>query len=207
MKGMTSIFDPEEQSRDLNRKTAAAFERLASLSRALFWERGKNVGLSPLQIQILVFLRYHSENLGRVGHLADELQMTRPTVSDAVKTLEEKRMLRRMKDTQDARSHTLRLTAKGRRATDRLESDEFGEEIAQAVASLGNQDRQALYGGLFNVIEFLQQAGVLGRQRMCSTCRFFQEPQVGAYYCLLLEQSLAKSELRIDCAEHEFIVS
>jgi DNA-binding MarR family transcriptional regulator len=75
---------------DLDEKLIAALERLAHVLRTLLWEEGVRSRLSPIQIQTLLYLASHSEELCRVGQLAQEFNLTPATMSDAVDALEEK---------------------------------------------------------------------------------------------------------------------
>ncbi len=69
---MDSVFNPEEQHLRVDSKVVAALERLNQAFRVLLWEQAQKHGLSPIQIQILVFLLHHDTSLGRVGNLARE---------------------------------------------------------------------------------------------------------------------------------------
>ena len=84
---MESIFNLENQNQNLDSKISAGIEKLSSVFRVLIWEQAKNLGLSPIQIQILIFLNYHSEHLATVSYLAKEFSLTKPTISDAIKIL------------------------------------------------------------------------------------------------------------------------
>src|SRR5690606_29358096 len=119
-----SLFDPAHQPADLDGRLVAALERVGLAFRVLLWEKAKAVreaaSLSPIQIQILVFLRYHGEDLARVGRLAEELGLTPATVSDAVAALVAKGLVAKAPGATDRRVQRLCLTAAGARAAEAL---------------------------------------------------------------------------------------
>ncbi len=78
-----SVFDPSEQNIDLDKKIVAGLERLSQVFRALLWDHAKAYNLSPIQIQLLIFIRYHRPEHNSVSYLAGEFSVTKPTISDA----------------------------------------------------------------------------------------------------------------------------
>ncbi|MFN0215842.1 MAG: MarR family winged helix-turn-helix transcriptional regulator, partial [Saprospiraceae bacterium] len=111
-----SVFDPQAQIGNPDLKIIASFERLGEGFRVLPWEKAKILGISPIQIQILIFLQFHSSKKCKVSYLAQEFCMTKPTVSEAVKSLEQKGLIKRQTEITDTRSHTIHLTETGRSA-------------------------------------------------------------------------------------------
>jgi hypothetical protein len=61
---------------DVDSKIAVGLERLAQAFRVLAWDRAKANGLSPTQLQILVYLRHHPERERRVSALARAFDLT-----------------------------------------------------------------------------------------------------------------------------------
>lgn len=49
-----SIFDPKNQIKDVSSKIVAGLERISEAFKVLLWEKAKALGLSPIQIQILI---------------------------------------------------------------------------------------------------------------------------------------------------------
>ena len=85
-----STFNPAQQEKDISSKIVAGMERVSEVFKILLWEKAKLVGLSPIQIQILIFIAFHKRELCNVSHLAKEFNVTKPTVSDAVRILDKK---------------------------------------------------------------------------------------------------------------------
>ena len=83
-----SIFNLNGQNSDLASKIVAGLERNSEAFRVLLWEHAKVVGLSP--IQILLFISFHPETLCNVSHVAHEFNLTKATISEAIKVLHKK---------------------------------------------------------------------------------------------------------------------
>lgn len=205
-----SQFSPERQIERSESKTVAALERLSEAFRVLLWRAGKEHTISPIAVQILTFLRHHKLELCTVGYIAQEFNMTKQTVSDAILTLERKGHIEKVVSTTDARVATLRLTAEGKRLAEQVHG--FAEPIEAAVAALGEEQQNSLLAGLLGMIRSLNEADVISTQRMCFTCRFYAEYHAGSdRYCHLLQMPLVLSGtetektalVRLDCDEHQ----
>jgi len=202
---MNSVFDPSQQQQDVASKIVVALERLCQAFRVLLWEEVKVHNLSPIQIQFLVYLLYHSPELCRVSQLAREFGLTQATVSDAITALEGKALVGREPWRGDRRVTTLRLTPTGQELAVRLST--WADAIAESVSSFRPEEQEAILRFLMQLIESLQRAGIISIARMCITCRFFQpnaDPGSGSpHYCRLINKPLANAELRVDCPDHK----
>lgn len=181
----------------LNAHLERLLERIGEVSRAMRWQEATGSGLSPLQLRILGFVSDHAGQSVGVARLAEELQVTKPTVSDSVKLLVERGLLVRKPDPLDGRGHTLRLTAAGRKHLP------AAEPFAAALATLPRQERETLLLALMRLLEALLSSGEVQVQRMCWTCAHYSGDRQGKHHCLLLRKDLAVVELRTDCPEHE----
>lgn len=201
---MKSIFNVDHQHDDLDSKIAAALERLSQAFRVLLWEKTKNYNLSPIQIQMLVFLLYH-ESSATVGQLAREFSLTPATVSDAISSLEQKNLAARQQSEIDRRSIAVLLTSEGKKMARKLST--WANVVQENVAEFDERDKLVVMNFLMRLIESLQKAGVITVARMCITCKFFQPnahpKSVAPHHCQLLDQPLAHHALRLDCPEHE----
>ncbi len=206
---MGHVFDPAAQHGEVSTKIIAGLERLSHVFRWLLWNEAKVHGLSPIQIQTLVYLLYHDDRLCRVSQLAKEFQLTQPTVSDAVGTLEAKGLVTKQPWSEDRRVSTLQLTPEGRKLAEHL--SKWADVLMPHVEQLSPKEQQQFMLTLMRLIASLQRAGIISIARMCLTCRFFQpdyEPDSPApHYCRLLEKPLSNAELRLDCPDQELAVS
>jgi len=182
---------------ELDAHLAQVLERIGEVGRALRWKQAVEEGLSPLQIRILGYLAQHAKEGVGVGRLAEELLVSKPTISDSVKLLAERKFVVREPDKNDARSHALHLTALGKRHVT------AGTPMDAAIAELSPKRKEVLLLGLMAVLESLFRKESVQMQRMCFTCKHYRGDRKGKHHCLLLEKTLQVAELRTDCAEHE----
>lgn len=199
---MKSPFDPKNQLNDIDSKIIAGLERISEAFRVLIWNRIKNLTISPLQFQILIFIDSHSKDLATVGHLAREFNMTPATISDAVSSLEQKKLVKRLTNINDKRSYIFQPTAKGKRLL--KDSKNFLKDLEKSISTLEYPEKENFLMSILKIIFSLYQNGVITQQRMCLTCRYYSNSE-GSMQCKLLGIKLNKADLRVDCPEHESI--
>lgn len=199
-----SPFDLKYQNENIDSRIIAAMERISQAYRVLLWNESKELSLSPIQIQILIFLLFHSTEKRKVSYLADEFNMTKATISDSIKVLEQKKFIRKEYEAHDTRSYTIHLTTKGLEIAKRISN--FANEIQEPITRLNQDDKENLLISLMGIIQHLNKTGVITIQRMCKTCVHFSKgsgkPQ---HFCNLLNQKLFDVDLRIDCPEHVLV--
>jgi DNA-binding MarR family transcriptional regulator len=192
---------PPGAAPDVDAKLAAALERAGQALRVQMWGEAKRHGLSPTQLQVLLRLRADPPARRRIGALAAELDVTHPTVSDAVAVLCRKGLVER---DAPSRKAALALSARGRRLAGELAGWD-GRTRAQ-LATLPAPDKEAALRLLLDLIAGLQRAGAITVARMCVTCRFFRRDAhpdpAQPHHCALLDAPMGTGELRVDCAEH-----
>lgn len=202
---MTSIFDLSFQHEDIDSKIAAALERLSQTFRVLLWEKTKVHNLSPIQIQILVYLLYHSQEAPTIGQIASRFSLTPATVSDAVKTLSNKSLVTRQAGLRDRRATSVVLTESGTEIAQKLAA--WADIIRDQIARFAPGEKMVVMKFLMHLIETLQQAGLINIARMCITCKYFQAlahpDSETPHYCKLINKPLGEASLRLDCPEHE----
>lgn len=193
-----SVFDTVFQQDNLQSKIVVGLERIAEAFKVLLWEFAKTIGLSPIQIQMLIFIKYHNSKNCNVSDIAKEFNVTKPTVSDAVKVLEKKDFIIKKYSETDKRSYSISLTKSGVNTV--KETEDFANPISKLVGELQGVDLENMYSGVSQLISKLHTKGILSVQRTCFTCQYYNRDKT--YYCNLLEQDLKKSEIRLDCPEH-----
>lgn len=162
---------------------------------------GEEHGLTPTQSEVLGMLSRRPAGI-RLGQLAELLQTTQPTTSDAVGALVRKKLVLRHSDPADGRATVLRLSANGQRLAERLPNSFEG-----VVAAMSAVDRELLSGIVMRTIINLVEKGVITPQRMCFSCRFFSPGahpgSVKEHHCNLIDIPIGAGDLRIDCPEHQ----
>lgn len=197
-----SVFNLKEQNTNLDSKIVAGLERLSQVFRVLLWEKAKQHNLSPIQIQLLIFIKHHSADKSTISYLAKEFNVTKPTISDAIKVLEQKKMLKKVADEADTRSYIIQLTATGRNIVS--DTEHFVNPIKEIIADFNQPEKLMLWQNITKLITQLHQSGAISVQRTCHYCKHFSSKNK-APYCKLLEQKLLTHDVRIDCAEFEVV--
>lgn len=195
-----SVFNPEFQQKDISSKLVAGLERISEVFKILLWDKAKLVGLSPIQIQILIFIAYHKQELCNVSHLAREFNITKPTVSDAIKILDKKDLIVKDYSSADSRSYIIQLSKKGVEIVS--ETYDFANPLKSQLLGLSQKDSESLFKTMSELIYKLNQNGILSVQRTCFGCKFYQKNKTSDY-CNLLEKKLANKDIRLDCPEFE----
>ena len=126
-----SVFDLAAQANDVDAKIIVALERVAAVFRAALWRVGKEYKLSPLQIQVLIFLKFHDLEKRKVSYLAKEFNLSKPTISETVRTLLKKSLIEKEVDPVDTRSYSMHLT-------------DQGNQIVEAVSFFANDLKDGL---------------------------------------------------------------
>jgi DNA-binding MarR family transcriptional regulator len=199
-----SIFDLKEQNTHLEFRIVTALERLSEAFRVLLWNEAKMLNISPIQIQILIFLKFHNLEKCTVSYLAQEFNMTKATISDAVKVMLQKGLIEKEINAQDTRSYTMFLTELGQKTISNATL--FANPMVKTLDWLNSEQKEVLLQSLSDMIHRLHKADIITIQRMCKTCRFLQNTDVG-HFCNFLQKPLEQSEFRLDCPEHQVIMA
>ncbi len=201
MANANKVFDLITQQNDTSSKIVVGLERISEAFRVLLWEHGKTVGLSPIQIQLLIFLKYHAPKYRKISYLAREFNMTKPTISDAVKVLVKKDLVSKEVEGHDSRSHRLKLTALGKRIAKTVEH--FAQPLQQKVSSLSKVEQEELLTSVLKLVSKLNDSEIITVQRTCHSCKFYDNSS--GHYCHLLNSKLSANDIRIDCPEFESV--
>ncbi|MFZ1807344.1 MAG: helix-turn-helix domain-containing protein [Cyclobacteriaceae bacterium] len=195
-----SIFNPKHQQKDVSTKIVAGLERVSEAFKVLLWEKAKALGLSPIQIQLLIFVAYHKPELCNVSHLAKEFNITKPTISDAVRILEQKKLIIKDFSPTDSRSYTIGLSTTGKKIV--TETEDFASPLKTQLGHIPQKDLESLFSSLSQLIFQLNRNGILSVQRTCYGCKFYSHTKKKDH-CNLLNMELKQPDIRLDCPEFE----
>ena len=195
-----SVFNLSNQNSSLDNKIVAGLERLSQVFRILLWGKAKEYSLSPIQIQLLIFIQHHSADKTTVSYLAQEFNFTKPTISDAIKVLEQKNLIKKNTDNKDTRSYTIQLTASGKKIVSETES--FANPVTEIITKSNEADKLILWESISNLILLLNRQGIISVQRTCFNCGHYTVKNKNAF-CTLLNQKLLTKDIRIDCEEFD----
>jgi len=62
-----SAFNLNGQNQKIESRIVVALERISEAFRVLLWNESKENALSPIQIQILIFVYFHSSEKCKIG--------------------------------------------------------------------------------------------------------------------------------------------
>ena len=193
-----SLFDPSNQNADLSAKIVAGLERISDAFKVLLWEQSKTFGLSPIQIQILIFIAFHKQEISNVSSLAKEFNLTKPTISDAIRVLQEKKLVKKIPSADDGRAFNISLTAAGKKIV--AKTMNFAHPLKQVVDGMEFKQKEETYEAIAQLIFQLHKLGVISVQRTCPSCKFFEKKKRHSY-CHLLNMELRSRDIRLDCPE------
>lgn len=195
-----SVFHLGIQASSLDAKIVVALERIAEVYRVALWNMGKEYRLSPLQIQLLIFIQFHSSDQCKVTYLAQEFNLSKPTISEAIRTLLKKELIQKEPDATDTRSYSISLTEKGKELAASVSL--FANDLGNVFENWSNDRKTRFYSDILEVILSLQGTGLISIQRTCHNCRYLEENKDG-FFCKMLQMPLQTQDLRIDCPEFE----
>jgi DNA-binding MarR family transcriptional regulator len=197
-----SAFNPERHITNVDYKIVAALEKISEVFRVLLWAEAKEHKLSPIQMQLLIFIKYHNaDRQRRIAYMAREFNLTKATISDSIKVLEQKGLIKRTDDAFDSRSFNFSLTDQGMKLTGMIEN--FTLPLDGAIATLSTQQKDQFLVLVLDLIYRLNQNGIISTQRMCYNCYYYNGDRQQAHYCNLMQKPLVIDELRIECPEHK----
>lgn len=185
---------------ELSKKIVNGLERISEVFKLLVWEKAKIYSISPIQIQILLFISNHRSDLTSVSHLAIEFNVTKATISDAVRVLVSKELVEKDHSSTDLRSYTLKLSQNGVKLINDLEN--FTAPLQHELNQISDAELNSMYKTLTQLIYQLNRSGILSVQRTCFGCKFYENRRK-SHYCLYLQKNLVDSEIRLDCPEFE----
>ncbi len=201
---MSSIFDPKEQSENIDFKILAGLERISRVFRTLLWDVSKDVNLSPIQIQFLTYLLFNPPQRCRITDIASEFNLTKATVSDAISSLESKNLVSKIESKDDKRSYIIKLTPRGKRIAGQIST--WTDSLKDSLKKFDREEKEAILTFIFKLIESLYNAGIITPQRMCFTCAYFQKNahpnSESPHHCNFLNKPLSIVELRLDCEDY-----
>ena len=200
---MITPFNPKHRSTPGSQISIVLY-RIAQAIDLLMRERGKVMGLSPTQIQSLLFLRYARPGVRTIGGLANRLGVTYATSSGVADALERKHLIQRVPLPEDQRVIMLGLTPQGESKAEML--GDVLDEIEAAVNSLPDAEQAALLRATQTIVRRLQTAGYVRVYEMCWGCQFFRrhahlnDPR-GPHHCAFMDAPLPEPNTYLECPD------
>jgi DNA-binding MarR family transcriptional regulator len=188
---------------EVDRLTLALL-RIGQATRASGLDEAREVGLTPVQAQTLLWVQRTKRFATTVGALAEHLGATHASAVGVVDGLAGRGLLERRPGARDRRVTLLRLTPAGEETCRKLAR--WGHLLAEALAPLPPEERAALERGLGGVVWSLRAAGHLEVAEPCRGCAYFRENAAPGtpepHHCRLIDTFLSEDEAAKDCPDH-----
>jgi len=169
-------------------------ERLSSLRLSLLRQAATKVGLQAIHVEILEYLEKSNKYSNTGLALSEFLGVTKGSVSQSLKLLEEKGLVDRVPCVTDKRYSRLSLSKKGSDALTKVQKEipelpNMGDKVEQSfravLLSWQTQNRSRTFG-------------------LCNTCKYNEQLDNGKYLCRLTNEALTRADTQKICREHEF---
>ena len=160
---------------------------------------GVKHGLQPVQVEALTYLTHCNRYSDTPQAVTEYLGLTKGTVSQSLKVLERKGLLRKQQDTQDKRIVHLAPTTKGKKLIHAIPV----KGLEPSLAMMGSEKVQNLVDILRTTLRGIQRHNNHKTFAACHTCRFNEHHREG-YVCGLTHEPLHVQEIRLICREHEY---
>lgn len=195
----------EKTTDPLPHRLASGLSKVSVSLKRRLWRDASSRRISPLQAQILAFLRQRSTHGATVSDITRMLGVTMPTASDVIAVLTRRGLLRKFRTEADGRVFTVMLTARGRRRAELVMG--WPDFLLWAAELLPPEEQESLLRTLVKLIKSIQDRGEIPAAKMCVTCTHFQ-PYVNQdserpYHCALVNAGFGDRLIRLDCNEHE----
>lgn len=190
----------DQNSEPLQQRIATGLSKMSMALKHQAWQEAGESGLSPTQAQILAII---ADEPRRPSDVAAQMAISLPTVSESVRTLVDKGLVKKVRDERDARATVLHLTARGRRAAS--EAMGWPDFLAAAVEVMSPAEQEVFFTGLIKMIRLLQERGQIPVSGMCVNCTHFRphvyENSDRPHHCALVNAPFGARHLRLDCPE------
>ena len=173
-------------------------ERLCNLLRMETRTLGQKYGVQPVQMDALTYLTQCNRYSNTPQAVGEYLGLTKGTISQSLKVLEQKGLLRKQPDKQDKRVVHLAPTNKGKKLIENAIADK------SLVPALANSTKiTELASVLRSTLRKVQQMNNRKAFAACHTCRFNEHSKKG-YVCGLTQELLSAQDIQLICREHEY---
>ncbi len=126
---------------DITARIVTGLEHIGDHISYLLKAQAQEHKLSPLQIRILIFIHFY-EGQTRLSLLAAEFKLSKATLSVALKSMEQKKLISRKTVPEDQRSAQIGLTEWGRRIAH--VAGFYPEPLKKIVATMTAEEKNAL---------------------------------------------------------------
>jgi DNA-binding MarR family transcriptional regulator len=197
------MFDPQQRKENRSARIMMALFRMSQAIKKVTQAESDEQGLSPVQIQALLFTLYTRSDVASIGNFAKAIGTSHVTAVKIINGLVTKGHITKAPKKEDRRVTLLQLTAKGKEAATSLEK--WGHTLEEALHSIPDEILEDFEIGLGSVITAMQRRGHLVVAEPCLGCMHFR-PNTGdshtPHYCAFMEKYLTREASLKECPEH-----
>ena len=197
------IFDPQHRKDNRSARIGMALFRMSQAIKKVTQAESDTLGLSPAQIQALLFAAYTRSDVATVGNFANTIGTTHVTAVKILNGLVRRELINKSQKAEDRRVTLLSLTSKGREIVNKL--DNWGHLLDDALQPIPEELLAHFEIGLGSIISTLQKEGHLIVSEPCLGCIHFL-PNTGdiaaPHYCKMIQKYLTHEASLQECPEH-----
>ncbi len=175
-------------------------ERLCNLLRMETRAFGLKYGLQPVQMEALTYLTQCNRYSDTPQAVGEYLGLTKGTISQSLKILEQKGLLSKQPDKQDKRMVHLTPTSKGKNLVKKAIAE---KNLAPSLVKTDSLKINELTSVLRSALQEMQRANKRKAFAACHSCRFNEQNENG-YICGLTHEPLSTQDVQLICREHEY---
>lgn len=194
------LFDPNFQTLSLESKVVTGLERISEAFRLMLLRESQTSNFSSVQIQILIFMKFHNKSTTNIHSLADELNLPLIDVYNEICDLIDKSLIAKKDEGDRHQNISFSLTARGKMAASKLSL--YADKLLKQISAFNKKDLEQFYEHILKLISLLQDSNVIAMNRMCLCCKYHSQGDGTKYKCSLLKTEFESRDLRIDCSEH-----
>ena len=136
-----------------------------------------------------------------MSSIAKEFNVTKATISDAVRVLSNKKYLVKDYSPTDNRRYNLLISPSGKELVGHLSG--YASAFKEELSLFETQELQNIFDTISKLIFQLNQRGIIQVQRTCYNCKYYSGDKKEDHYCNLLKRNLKAQDIRLDCNEFE----
>lgn len=187
----------EEHTLDDN--LMAVIDKITDIKRSMLWKISEAYNLTPLQIQILLFVKAcPPKRHVSAKDIVKELYVSKATTSSAVLTLLRKGLLTKKINPCDNRSYYLSATVKANRLLEKI--NKLHNDMLSHLRQLPEHDKKIVVASLVQFAASLIDNGVIDYLAVCITCTYCSRLSKTTFYCSLTKRTFEYEGINVGCS-------
>lgn len=190
-----------------DKKISRIIDRLSQVVRLFQYKQGNRFDLSPVQVQILQYLKRIPDRGRLVGRISQTLGRSKSTISKSIDAMVSKDLIERKRSEQDRRKVKIQLTDHGEEVAKKVEAWE--DELLNSLRHIDGDRKREAIRFFTDLIVYMSEENVQEMFDVCRTCVHAiqkdgedQNDNDKLYYCRFFDEELKFDKFRMDCPEH-----